>query len=140
MALPELQFADGVLARLRAQGDSRYDERAYLFVLAAIEYLQGKLDARRHVTGQELTWACRDLALERFGLVARTVLDCWGVRSTADFGTIVFALVEVGLLSTQAGDRREDFQAVYDFPSAFDDGYAPHWPGDDGRPGGDLRP
>lgn len=125
--MPELQFADGVLARLHAHGESRYDERAYLFMLGAIEYLQGKLDARRHVTGQELTWACRDFALERFGLVARTVLDVWGVRSTADFGRIVFALVEVGLLSTQAGDRAEDFHAVYDFASAFDESYAVRW-------------
>ena len=131
--MPELQFADGVLARLHASGERRYDERAYLFVLGAIEYLQGRLDARRHVTGQELSWACRDFALERFGLVARTVLDCWGVRATADFGAIVFALVEVGLLSTQPGDRREDFAEVYDFASALDESYAPRWVSDPER-------
>jgi uncharacterized repeat protein (TIGR04138 family) len=128
--MPELQFADGVLARLQAHGEVRYDERAYLFVLAAIEYLQQRLDARRHVTGQELAWACRDLALERFGLVARTVLDCWNVRQTADWGRIVFALVEVGLLSTQPGDRETDFHHVYDFGRAFDDTYAVSWKGE----------
>lgn len=131
--MPELQFAEGVLARLHARGGQWYDERAYLFVLAGIEFLQNRLDARRHVTGQELSWACRDLALERFGLMARTVLDCWGVRQTADFGRIVFALVDVGLLSTQDGDRPEDFDAVYEFASAFDESYAPKWPLDDRR-------
>ncbi len=131
--MPELQFADGVLARLHAKGGTRYDERAYLFVLAGIEYLQQRLDVRRHVTGAELSWACRDMALERYGLVARTVLDCWGVRRTADFGRIVFALVDVGLLSTQPGDREEDFRDVFDFGRAFDEGYAPSWPGDDRR-------
>jgi uncharacterized repeat protein (TIGR04138 family) len=120
---PDLQFADGVLARIRACGGKRYDERAYLFVLAGIEYLQGKLDVRRHVSGAELAWACRDLALERFGLLSRTVLDCWGVQSTADLGHIVFALVEIELLSTQPGDRAEDFAGVYDFDSAFEEGY-----------------
>jgi uncharacterized repeat protein (TIGR04138 family) len=125
--VPELQFADGVLARLHAQGEVRYDERAYLFVLAGIEFLQSRLDRRRHVTGQELAWACRDLALERFGLVARTVLDCWQVRETIDFGRIVFALVGVGLLSTQPGDRVEDFDDVFDFARAFDESYAPSW-------------
>jgi uncharacterized repeat protein (TIGR04138 family) len=129
--VPELQFADGVLARLHARGGTRYDERAYLFVLAGIEFLQNRLDARRHVTGQELSWACRDLALERFGLVARTVLDCWGVRETADFGRIVYALVDIELLSTQEGDRETDFHQVYDFASAFDECYAPRWKPED---------
>lgn len=133
MPVPELQFADGVLARLHARGGRRYDERAYLFVLAGIEFLQSRLDARRHVTGQELAWACRDLALERFGLVARTVLDCWGVRETADFGRIVYALVDIGLLSTQDGDSEDDFRGVFEFASAFDESYAPRWPLDDRR-------
>ena len=119
----DLQFADGVLARIHACGGKRYDERAYLFVLAAIEFLQSKLDVRRHVSGAELAWACRDLALERFGLLSRTVLDCWGVQSTADFGKIVFALVEIELLSTQPGDKAEDFVGVYDFEAAFDEAY-----------------
>ncbi len=133
MPVPELQFAEGVLARLHARGGTRYNERAYLFVLSGIEYLQSRFDARRHVTGHELAWACRDLALERFGLLARTVLECWGVRQTADFGRIVFALVDVGLLSTQPGDREEDFHDVYDFVRALDESYAPSWPGDDRR-------
>ena len=119
----DLQFAEGVLARLHARGGKRYDERAYLFVLAGIEYLQSKLDVRRHVTGAELAWACRDLALERYGLLSQTVLDCWGVQSTGDFGQIVFALVDISLLSTQPGDRVEDFVGVYDFGVAFDAGY-----------------
>jgi uncharacterized repeat protein (TIGR04138 family) len=118
--VPELQFADGVLARIRAVAGTDYDERAYLFVLEAIEYLQGKLDVRRHVTGAELAWACRDLALERFGLLAQTVLGHWRVTSSGDFGKIVFALVAVGLLSVQPGDREEDFLDVYDFGAAFD--------------------
>lgn len=119
----DLQFADGVLARIHARGGKQFDERAYLFVLAGIEYLQSRLDVRRHVSGAELAWACRDLALERFGLLARTVLDCWGVQSTADIGQVVFALVEIELLSTEPGDKVEHFVAVYDFESAFDDGY-----------------
>ena len=119
----DLQFADGVLARIQARGGKQYDEHAYLFVLAGIEYLQGKLDVRRHVTGAELAWACRDLALERFGLLARTVLDCWGVKATADLGEIVFALVAIELLSTQPGDKVEDFAGVYQLDATFDQAY-----------------
>ena len=124
--MTDLQFADDVLARIRARG-SRYDERSYLFVLAAIEFVQTRLPVRRHVTGAELAWACRDLARERFGLLARPVLQHWGVTRTDDLGRIVFTLVDVGLLVTQPADSQEDFRDVYEFESAFDEAYS--WEG-----------
>lgn len=114
----ELQFADDILARIRARGGA-YHERAYLFMLAAIEYMQSRLDVRRHVSGGELAWACRDFARAQFGLLAPSVLGHWGVTRTDDFGRIVFTLVDVGLLVTQPGDRESDFAAVYDFSDAF---------------------
>lgn len=120
--MSELQFADDVLARIRATGGT-FDERAYLFVLAAIEYLQSRLEVRRHVTGAELAWACRDFAVRQFGLMAESVLRHWGVSRSDDFGRIVFVLVEVGLLVTQPGDRESDFAEVYDFHDAFTASY-----------------
>lgn len=122
----ELQFADDVLARIRARGGP-YHERSFLFVLAAIEYLQSRLDARRHVNGAELAWACRDFARAQFGLLAPHVLAHWGVTRTQDFGRIVFTLVEVGLLVTQPGDHEGDFEGVYDFAEGFGDVY--EWSG-----------
>ena len=124
--MTELQFADDVMARIRARG-GRYDERAYLFVLATVEFLQSRLPVRRHVSGAELAVACRDLALAQFGLLARQVLEHWGITRTEDLGRVVFTLVEVGLLVTQPGDREEDFAGVYDFQEAFSDTYA--WQG-----------
>ena len=122
----ELQFADDVLARIRARG-GQYHERGYLFVLATIEYLQLRLDARRHVSGAELAWACRDFAREQFGLLAPHVLAHWRITRTQDFGRIVFTLVEIGLLVTQPGDQEEDFEKVYEFADAFGDVY--EWSG-----------
>ncbi len=119
----ELQFAEDVLARIRARGGA-YHERAYLFMLATVEFIQTRLPVRRHVTGQELAWACRDLAREQFGLLAPHVLEHWGVTRTEDFGRIVFTLVEVGLLVTQPGDREQDFADVFDFGEAFIADYA----------------
>jgi uncharacterized repeat protein (TIGR04138 family) len=124
--MSELRFADEVLERMRERGD-RYHERAYLFVLAGIEYLQVRLPQRRHVSGPELTLACRDFALEQYGLLARTVLEHWGIRETEDLGRIVFSLVDVGLLVTQPGDRVEDFANVYTFDQAFENEYV--WQG-----------
>ena len=122
----QLQAADKVLDRIRDRSEP-FDERAYFFVLAAVQFLQTRLPVRRHVTGVELAWACRDLALEQFGLLAPHVLAYWGVRHSGDFGRIVFALVDMGLLITQPGDREEDFDDVYQFTAAFDATYV--WQG-----------
>ena len=120
--MPELAFRDGVMDRIRLR-EARFDERAYLFVLAALEFCQQQLTERRHLTGRELAVGCRDLALQRYGVLARTVLDHWGVRDSADIGEIVFALVDVGLLASQPSDSKEDFVGVFDFQQAFDRDY-----------------
>lgn len=114
----ELQFADGMLTRI-LEREPRYHERGYLFVLAAIEYLQCRLPERRHVTGAELAWACRDLALDQFGLLARPVLEHWNIRTTEDIGRIVFTMVEVDLLLARPEDSVRDFADVYRFAEAF---------------------
>jgi uncharacterized repeat protein (TIGR04138 family) len=110
------------MQRIRAQ-DGRYHERAYLFVLAALEFCQRQRSSRGHISGQELAKACRDFALEQFGLTARTVLSHWGIESTEDIGRIVFTLIEVGLLIRNSSDRIEDFSAVFDFETAFEGDY-----------------
>ena len=122
----DLQLADDVMARIRARG-GRYHERAYLFVLATIEFLQTRLEVRRHVSGPELAWACRDFAQQQFGLLAPGVLTHWGITRTEDIGRIVYTLVEVGLLVTQPGDSESDFEGVYQFADVFGDSY--EWQG-----------
>jgi uncharacterized repeat protein (TIGR04138 family) len=120
--VPELAFRDGVMDRIRLR-EPRFHEHAYLFVLSALEFSQARLTERRHITGRELAEACRDLALQRYGVLARMVLEHWGVTSTADFGNIVFTLVDLGLLLSQATDTRDDFAGVFDFLDAFDRDY-----------------
>ncbi len=118
----ELQLANEVLERIRAV-DGRYHERAYLFVLASLEYCQRKRKARGHIAGSELAESCREFALDQFGLTARTVLSHWGIQSTDDIGRVVFVLIEAGLLIQHPNDRLEDFTSVYDFAQAFDGDY-----------------
>lgn len=120
--MSELSFRDGVMDRIRLK-EKRYDERAYLFVLASLEFCQQRLEERRHISGQELAEGCRDLALERFGVMSRLVLEHWGIKSTADIGNIVFALVELGMLLSQATDTRADFENVYRFDQVFERDY-----------------
>ena len=111
------------------QRDGRYHERGYLFVLATLEYAQSRLPARRHLSGGELAWACRDFALEQFGLLAPTVLRHWGITSTEDLGRIVFLLIDVGLLARASTDKLEDFKRVYDFAAVFRSGVDYRWSG-----------
>ena len=117
-----LAFREGVMDRIRVR-ESRYDEQAYLFVLSALEYAQTKLDVRRHITAAELSHSCRELALDRYGLMARIVLERWGIHSTSDFGEVVFALVDLGFLAKLPSDTREEFSDVYDFAGAFERDY-----------------
>src|SRR5439155_18738034 len=74
---------------------------------------------KRHVTGRELLDGIRRLGLERFGPMAPTVFEAWGVRRTADFGEIVFNMVEIGFLGKTDTDSRDDFKDGYDFDAAF---------------------
>jgi uncharacterized repeat protein (TIGR04138 family) len=113
---------ESVLERLR-ESNPRFHEAAYGFVLAALHYVLEGLDEPRHISGAELAAGVRDLAIERFGPMARTVLEHWGVCSTADVGDIVFALVDHGILIRQDQDSLEDFAGVFDFDDAFDREY-----------------
>jgi uncharacterized repeat protein (TIGR04138 family) len=118
----ELVFRDGIMDRIRLR-ERRFDERAYLFVLAALEYHQARLTERRHISGRELAEACRDLAIDRYGVLARIVLEHWGIRSSADIGDVVFTLVDLELLMSQSTDSREEFADVFDFDRVFDSEY-----------------
>jgi uncharacterized repeat protein (TIGR04138 family) len=120
--MAELAFREGIMDRIRIR-EPRFHEQAYLFVLSALEMCQAQLTARRHITGVELAHSCRDLALERYGLMAKLVLDYWGISSTSDIGDIVFTLVDLGFLLSQPQDTREEFADVFDFDLAFERDY-----------------
>jgi uncharacterized repeat protein (TIGR04138 family) len=118
----ELNFdlkVDQIMAR-----DLRYRREAYGFVREALDFTQKLIsresrDKVRHVTGQELLDGIRQFALKEYGPMAATVLEEWGITSCADFGEIVFNMVDVGLLARTEEDRREHFQNGYDFTTAF---------------------
>lgn len=120
--MTDLQFAEEVLDQLQER-NPRFHTKAYFFVLAALHSVIQGLDAPRHITGRELTMGVRDLALERYGPMARSVLEHWGIHATEDVGCVVFAMVEQGILVKQDGDRMEDFTQVFDFEEAFERNY-----------------
>ncbi|MFA4945308.1 MAG: Minf_1886 family protein [Lentisphaeria bacterium] len=79
----------------------------------------------RHIRGQELLAGFRDLALERFGCLARTVLADWGLNQSEDVGRVVFLLVEHKLLGASDQDSPADFADGFDFDRAFRQPFTP---------------
>jgi uncharacterized repeat protein (TIGR04138 family) len=120
--MTDLDFADEVLDQLQER-NPRFHARSYLFVLQALHSVIQSLDEPRHISGRELTEGVRELALGRYGPMARTVLEHWGIHATDDVGRVVFAMVEQGILIKQDGDQPEDFADVFDFEEAFELNY-----------------
>jgi len=75
-----------------AQKHGRYKPNAYRFTLDAVGFTVRALEENRHVSGNELLDGIRRLALDRFGPMAKTVFEQWGVSTTEDFGAIVFQI------------------------------------------------
>lgn len=99
--------------------DSRYKPDAYEFIMQALHFTQGRLKKQGHISGKELLEGVRELAIEQYGPMAKTVLAHWGVNNTEDFGNIVFNLVHEKALSKTDTDSIDDFRGIYDFGAAF---------------------
>jgi uncharacterized repeat protein (TIGR04138 family) len=115
--------------RKLALKDGRFAPEAFQFLFESLEHavrLAGRSDAEgsaRHVSGQELLAGMRAYAMEIFGPLAAQVWRSWGVRTTLDWGRIVFLLVDNGMLNRQDNDTIDDFKDGFDFDRAFVDGY-----------------
>jgi uncharacterized repeat protein (TIGR04138 family) len=105
-----------------------YPPEAFAFVQEGLRYTVDRLAERRgdrphnndrHVSGQELCLGLRDVAIDQFGLLARTVLHHWRIERTEDLGRIVFIMVNAGLLRKTDQDSEDDFAAVFDFDEVF---------------------
>lgn len=108
------------------RADGRYPPEAFDFLHDGLgkavdeTHESGGEPDPRHVTGRQLCLALRDLAVERWGRLARTVLARWNVNATIDFGNMVYLLIENKFMRKTPEDSIEDFRDVYDFADAFD--------------------
>ncbi|WP_254509449.1 Minf_1886 family protein [Anatilimnocola floriformis] len=114
--------------------DRRYKLDGYQFVRSGLEYAQevlelgraedttlaeGEVRRVRHVTGQDLSQALKQYAHNQYGFMAKLVLADWGIRTTSDFGEIVYNLIKIGEMTKSPEDRREDFDDVFEFEQAL---------------------
>ncbi len=73
-----------------------------------------------HITGRELCFGLAQLAVEKWGYLARVVLNQLGIKSTYDFGSIVYLLVEHKWMFARPEDSIDEFKNVYDFEEVFE--------------------
>src|SRR5512140_2491946 len=111
------------IVELIREKDGRYRAEAYQFVRDALDYRAEHLESRGHITGRDLLEGVRLLALERYGPMARLVLNHWGVGRGEDVGNIVFQLVEAGVMSKTDQDTLADFEGVIQFDDEFEAEY-----------------
>ena len=119
-----------------AVNSTKYPLDAFVFVQRGLDYTVRKAHGEpepedfdddgdrpsRHVTGRQLCEGLRAFARREYGLLAGTVLQRWRIVGTEDFGHIVFAMVEAGMMHKTDQDRIEDFRGVYRFEDAFGHG------------------
>ena len=83
--------------------DGRYQPEAYAFLVEALdvtmkEVFKANPNHDKNLTGKELLEGIRAHALAEFGPLTNIVLAEWGVRSTLDFGAILEASREAGIV------------------------------------------
>ncbi|MDR2579169.1 MAG: hypothetical protein LBC70_10255 [Chitinispirillales bacterium] len=115
-----VEFAEQVRENIIRSGvDDRYKIGAYGFVLRGLDFYISKIGGKRHVSGQELSGALIVFAHKQFGLMAKSVFDYWGVKTTGDLGCIVYNMIKVGMMDKQPGDSLDDFFDVADIRAVF---------------------
>jgi len=102
--------------------DSRFGPPAIRFVYEGLDFTAKKITVeRRHVSGQTLCEGLRKLAIKKWGRMAMVVLNVWGIKTTRDFGEIVYLMIKHELMNAAATDSIDDFNDAYDFKSVFKD-------------------
>ena len=114
-----------------AKEDGRYDVRGLKFVFEGLAATIDKFRQQEepeamlhHISGQELAWGLSEVAQKRWGRLAAMVLEHWGIRSTRDFGEIVYLMIDYGWMTSQETDAIDDFEQVFDFSEVFEKQYA----------------
>jgi uncharacterized repeat protein (TIGR04138 family) len=103
-----------------AREDSRFSASAIRFIHEGLGYTAKNVATEpKHVSGQTLCEGLRKLAIEKWGRLALLVLNTWGIKTTRDFGEIVYLMIRCKWMSAQPNDSIDDFNDVYDFKAVF---------------------
>ena len=105
--------------------DGRYHPDAFRFLHEALGRAVSEVHGENatpggHVTGQQLCMSIRDIAIERWGMMAAAVFRRWGICESIDIGNMVYLMIENGILRKNDDDTVEDFRNVFNLDRDFD--------------------
>ena len=110
-----------------AKLDGRYSLRAFEFVHEGLSRTVKKNygdetenQGPHHITGKQLCLGLAEFASEKWGRMAKVVLNQLGIKSTSDFGDIVYLMVEHKWMYARPQDSIDEFKNVYDFEEVFE--------------------
>lgn len=94
------------------------DPKAVELLLEAINVAEPGQNTR-HVSGQNLCMAIREILLDRCGPLGSAVLNHYGIKTTEDIGKLVFKLIDLEILAKDDNDTLKDFTNVFDIKEEF---------------------
>ena len=109
-----------------AKLDGRYSVGMMKFVHhglgKTVEQLRENIEETQslHITGRQLCFGLAESAVKNWGRLARVVLTNGGIKTTRDFGEIVYLLISHNWMYAQPEDSIEDFDNIYDFENVFE--------------------
>jgi len=113
-----------------AKNDGRYSLRAFGFVHEGLEFTVKKFhgidkptDELHHISGKQLCEGLAEFAADKWGRMAKVTLNQLGIKSTNDFGNIVYLMVENKWMHARPEDSIEEFNSVYDFEEVLEKNY-----------------
>jgi uncharacterized repeat protein (TIGR04138 family) len=105
-----------------AREDNRFNSQAIKFVYEGLSFTVKKITVEpRHISGQTLCEGLRKLAIEKWGRMAMLVLSDLGIKTTRDFGEIVYLMIRNKWMSAAETDTIDDFDDVFEFQTVFKD-------------------
>ncbi len=110
--------------------DRRFQSDGYHFLKDALDHTikqlrKDELIEHRHVSGPELLEGIVEFALAKFGPMALSVLESWGMREGEDIGAMVFNLIDVGAFGRSEEDAPSDFSGVMKLQDELQAPYRP---------------
>lgn len=89
--------------------DTRYTLDGYTLVLSALEYHRSKSEEGGHMKAWEVVAAVSELTFMKFGPLAESVLNSFGIYTAKDVGVVVYNLIDIELLRGDDEDSLDDF-------------------------------
>ena len=119
---------DQLLSKLTAVAEGTpYPTDAYLFVLRGMEFANSNVPRERwqrdgdkiHLDATDICWSLIDYAGSCDWEDPRGQFELWNIRSSSDFGNMIYRLIDAELAAASDADQRSDFEGIFSVSEAL---------------------